>query len=106
MSKTIAQLEEDLNQLKAKLSKEKRKADTRRKVLIGSCVLSAIEQGVLNDEWVKKLLNKFVSRPSDRTFLGLQPLTNQSNGHQASVDEIVDNIVGDNNAHSSEHSHQ
>lgn len=77
MSKTIAQLQEQLRLLKTKLSEEQRKAETRRKILYGVALLKGIETGAIQQSYIKQLLNRFITKKGDRDFLGLAPLTEQ-----------------------------
>jgi large subunit ribosomal protein L7/L12 len=81
----IAALETKLKQaraLKQKLEaqkraierKKKRREDTRRKVLVGACVLRSIEGGEWPQEKLQELLDKSLSRNDDRALFDLPPL--------------------------------
>ncbi|MGC9164080.1 MAG: hypothetical protein ACP5F9_11115, partial [Thiomonas sp.] len=81
----IAALETKLKQaraLKQKLEaqkraierKKKRREDTRRKVLVGACVLRSIESGEWPQEKLQELLDKSLSRNDDRALFDLPPL--------------------------------
>lgn len=104
----IKKLEEEKRRIQALLKQEKRKVETRRKILIGIAFLKAIEEGVVKDYYVDDILNRFTTRNSDRAFLGLQSLNDNANdnGHQATVDEIVDDLVAETPSDSSEYSYQ
>ncbi|WP_176038507.1 mobilization protein [Brucella tritici] len=70
----LAQLDAQRSALKARLSKQERANDTRRKVLLGALVLHRIESG--NDEelsrrlkeWLKNELPGFLTREADRVL--------------------------------------
>ena len=55
----------------AKLTNEKRKRDTRRKVLIGAAVLAKMEAGQMTNEQLTRLLNGYLTRPDDRALFDL-----------------------------------
>ena len=67
----LAQLEARKKALKARLSKQERTEDTRRKVLLGAFVLHRLEHG--RDEiskgladWLRRELPGFLTRDTDR----------------------------------------
>ncbi|ODU61306.1 MAG: mobilization protein [Acetobacteraceae bacterium SCN 69-10] len=67
----LAQLEAQKKALKARLGKEERTKDTRRKVLLGALVLHRLENG--RDElskgladWLRRELPGFLTRDSDQ----------------------------------------
>ena len=62
-------------QQQTKINNQSRKADTRRKVLIGAAVLHKLETGEWPQERLNTLLNRFLTRNDDRAlFSGLEPL--------------------------------
>lgn len=78
----IAQLEERLRQLRAREqavesrrrvleSRRARKADTRRKILVGAVVLAKVEQGELPRERLRTWLDAALTRADDRGLFGL-----------------------------------
>ena len=78
----IAQLEEKLRQLKAREqavearrrtleSRRSRKADTRRKILVGAIVLARVERGEMAEAELRQWLNAALSREDDRHLFGL-----------------------------------
>lgn len=83
IAERIAQLEARKKALQARLSKQERAVDTRRKVLLGALVLQRLETG--NDpeftrrlrEWLKRELPGFLIRENDRAlfpeFIGQKP---------------------------------
>ena len=67
----LAQLDAQKKALKARLSKQERTEDTRRKVLLGALVLHRLEHG--RDEiskgladWLRRELPGFLTRDTDR----------------------------------------
>lgn len=76
----IAQMQAQLRQLQASARKQKRRDETRRKILYGAAVLKFVDD-LEAGEKERRLarLHKYVTRESDRRFLGLSPLTAQSN---------------------------
>ena len=78
----IEALEARLKQLKAREqliqarqrtleSRRARKADTRRKILVGAVVLAKVEQGVLAESQLQQWLDGALSRRDDRELFGL-----------------------------------
>lgn len=70
----LAELEAQRSALKARLSKQERSNDTRRKVLLGAFVLHRIENS-RDDEfskslhaWVKRELPGFLTRDADKAL--------------------------------------
>ena len=93
----IAQLEAQRKALKARLSKEERARDTRRKVLLGAFLLERMEDAKatgrdpdftrsLND-WLTRELPAFLSRPNDRALFPewiAQDAAGPATGHNGS----------------------
>ena len=52
----------------------KRKADDRRKLLAGACVLSEIEQDPERTSWLNDVLHRRLTRAAERARFGLAPL--------------------------------
>ena len=78
----IATLEARLKQLKTKdrLARVRlrkvdslrvRKADTRRKILVGAIVLAKVEQGVVPESQLRQWLDGALRRADDRALFGL-----------------------------------
>ncbi|MEE3499846.1 mobilization protein [Acidiphilium acidophilum] len=71
----IAQLEERTKALKARMAKQDRARDTRRKILLGSLVLHRLEQNGDGEfskrlgDWLKRELPGFLTREEDKTLL-------------------------------------
>jgi hypothetical protein len=78
----IDTLEQRLRQLKARHqrnearrrtfeSRRDRRAETRRKVLVGAIVLAKVEQGVLEESVLRKWLDGALTREDDRALFRL-----------------------------------
>ena len=82
LDERISGLEEKLKQLKTRqarldarkralASRQERKSDTRRKILLGAIVMSRIDQGKLEQKTVNAWLDAALTRPDDRALFGL-----------------------------------
>jgi|GEM_PF-4485817 len=74
MSQKISKLEEQLNRIKKQLVEEKKRENTRRKILMGIAFSKAADDKVIKPEYVNQVLNKYLTSKSDREFMGLEPL--------------------------------
>ncbi len=68
------QIDAQIDKLKALNSEEKRKRDTRQKILLGSWVLNQIENGEMMEEEVMAKMDKYLTRNIDRRVFDLPPL--------------------------------
>jgi hypothetical protein len=86
LDERIATLQEQLQQLKAKQqriaarqkaleSKRSRKADTRRKILVGAIVLAKLDQGEFDKAQLQRWLDDALTRPDDRALFDLNALS-------------------------------
>ena len=74
ISQRLAELEERKKTLKARLGKQERAQDTRRKILLGALVLHRLEQS--NDpeftrrlrDWLRSELPGFLARDGDKAL--------------------------------------
>jgi len=82
LEERIASLQERLQQLKARQqritsrqkaleSRRNRKADTRRKILVGSIVLARVAQGQITKSELRAWLDEALTRPDDRALFDL-----------------------------------
>ncbi len=82
LEERIASLQERLQQLKARQqriasrkkaleARHERKADTRRKILVGAIVLARIEQGRLPEQEVRSWMDEALTRADDRALFDL-----------------------------------
>lgn len=67
----LAQLDAQRQALKARLGKQERARDTRRKVLLGALVLHRLSEDKRESDktlrdWIKRELPGFLSRPDDK----------------------------------------
>ena len=74
----ISELEKQRNQINARLQKErakiaaqKRKDDTRRKIIAGAALLAHAEHDNTVKAQLWRILDQNVTRPKDRAMLGL-----------------------------------
>jgi len=72
IAERLAQLEAQKKTLQARLAKQERTQDTRRKVLLGAFLLHRLENdrdfGPTLKEWVCRELPGFLVRPDDKTL--------------------------------------
>ncbi len=78
MSKKLEKLLEKREQLNAEIQKararetaQKRKEDTRRKILLGALVIEMMDKGELDDGVIMKRLEGFLTRDIDRKLFDL-----------------------------------
>jgi hypothetical protein len=70
----LAELDAQRKTLQARLSKQERANDTRRKVLLGTLVLHRLEHGEQEDfsrplsDWLRRELPGFLTREADKTL--------------------------------------
>ncbi|CAN5759743.1 hypothetical protein BH24DEI2_BH24DEI2_10490 [soil metagenome] len=62
-----------LRKLKAQQTAAERRDATRRKILIGSALLNAVDAGEVSEAFLGGLLNRYITRKRERAFLGLEP---------------------------------
>lgn len=67
------QLEVRIQRERAKRRQAQRKADTRRKVIIGGALLAAVKNGLATQAELDRLLDRLVTSERDRVTLGLPP---------------------------------
>ena len=74
IAERLAQLEAQKKTLQARLSKQDRAIDTRRKVLLGALVLKRLQDGGEGEfakrlgEWLRRELPGFLTRPDDKNL--------------------------------------
>jgi hypothetical protein len=61
------------NRKKAIAAKRERKADTRRKILIGAIVMAKIEQKAMDEKLLRRWLDEALTRADDRELFELPP---------------------------------
>ena len=87
MSKRLEQLLKKREELSAQIQKlrareatQKRKEDTRRKILLGALVMEMIEKGELERDKIWKRLDGFLTREIDRNLFELPVLEKRKAG--------------------------
>ncbi len=65
------QLKAQIQNIENRVNNEKRKEDTRRKILVGSVVLSAVQKSEVNGDMIKRLLDRDLVKKKDRDLFGL-----------------------------------
>jgi large subunit ribosomal protein L7/L12 len=72
----LAQLKEKKSKAeslaRARLGKEERAADTRRKILAGAVILNAVELGKISPIFLEQLMDQALTKPADRELFNLQ----------------------------------
>ena len=95
--------EQEALQIKARIKQcndsereQKRKKDTRRRVLAGAAVLAKVERGDWPEEGFLKMMDAFLSRPSDRSLFGLPILDELSEqSGEASLENSANSVTVD-----------
>lgn len=64
-------IQKQLNAIMARENKQKRKDDTRKKILIGSVVLAESKINEKTAEWLQKILDKRITKDADRKLFDL-----------------------------------
>ena len=72
------QLNAQIQAIRAREQAQKRKDDTRRKVLIGSVFLKMIKDGEMKQEQLDRILDKHLDKTRDRLLFGLPTKLAQS----------------------------
>ncbi|MBS0380657.1 MAG: mobilization protein [Proteobacteria bacterium] len=60
------------NRIKYLQSRQARRDDTRRKILIGAAILAKIERGEFDEKKLRALLDSVLTRKDDRELFGLK----------------------------------
>ena len=68
-----------IKQAKAKISTQKRKEETRKKILLGALMMEMIDQGELSQEQIWNRLDSFLTREIDRKLFELTPWQKEEN---------------------------
>ena len=65
------ELNAKIQKIKSKEAVQKRKEDTRRKILLGALLMEMMEKGELDKNKIKKRLDSFLTRDIDRKLFDL-----------------------------------
>jgi hypothetical protein len=76
-----------IKQIDADEGEQNRKKDTRRKVLAGAAIFAKIERGEWSEEGFRKMMDAFLSRPSERALFDLPILNEPSEQSEESAIE-------------------
>lgn len=71
LDEKIKQLREKKKQIQARDTAKQRKEDTRKKILIGSTIMSAIKNNKMQWSTIKTLLDENLTRDNDRVLFDL-----------------------------------
>jgi len=64
----LAKLQADIKRLENADKVSARKLDSRRKIVIGGCVIKAVSDGKLNHAWIENLVMSFASERDKAIF--------------------------------------
>ncbi len=64
----LAKLQADIKRLENADKISARKLDSRRKIVIGGCVIKAVSDGKLNQSWIENLVLSFASERDKAIF--------------------------------------
>jgi lipid II:glycine glycyltransferase (peptidoglycan interpeptide bridge formation enzyme) len=79
-------------QQQAKLMNQQRKADTRRKVLIGAAILARVQSGEMRDDQLTAMMDNYLERDDDRALFDLPPSgSSEATNEPASQATLPDN---------------
>jgi len=67
------------DRIKAQVSQQERKRDTRRKVLIGAAILAGIDEGTVKEPVIRSMLARYLTREADRALFDLDQPTRAQN---------------------------
>ena len=84
LEERIRKLDAKKKTLQAKLNRQKRTQDTRKKILLGSLLMAHMENDRI-DAWVKKELPKFLTREIDKNLFS-EFLSGQTKSSTESAD--------------------
>ena len=72
-----------LKQLEQREKAGERKADTKRKILVGAVVLDYARKDPRLDVWLRRRLDELLKRPQDRALFGLATPPSPTDSHAA-----------------------
>ena len=68
-----AMLNAELQRARGRLAQEKRKRETRRKILAGAMALDRVARGEVSEQRFQADMDRFLDQPRDRALFGLPP---------------------------------
>ena len=69
----MAKLRAEQNRLKAIVSQEERKLETRRNILAGLMIRARVKEGAWSEKRFLRAMDEFLERDRDREVFGLPP---------------------------------
>ena len=83
------QLNAQIQAIKLKEASQKRKEDTRRKVLIGGVVMKLLRTGEMPQDRITKMLDKHLEKDADRVLFDLPEKTKTEEKRQVHQQEMI-----------------
>ncbi len=83
------QLNAKIQAIKSKEASQKRKDDTRRKVLIGGVVMKMIKTGEMPQERLTQILDKHLEKDADRTLFDLPKAIKSDEKRESLEEELI-----------------
>lgn len=77
LEKQVAKMNLKISQERALESKQARKDDTRRKILLGAILLDKAQHAESPEAWLKEFTDPYLTRDTDRALFDLAPLGNE-----------------------------
>ena len=83
------QLNAQIQALKSKEAAQKRKEDTKRKILIGGVLLKMLKTGEMPEDRLMQILDKHLDKDADRTLFDLPERPKTKDKKQVSQQEMI-----------------
>ncbi len=77
LEKRKADIQRKIQRIKSAESKKKRQEETRRKILLGSAVLSRIKKGEWPEDKMLAMMNEYLTKDRDRELFSLGPVSKE-----------------------------
>jgi hypothetical protein len=77
LEKRKADIQRKIQRIKSAESKKKRQEETRRKILIGSAILSRVKKGEWPEDRMLAMMNEYLNKERDRELFALGPVSNK-----------------------------
>ena len=89
------QIKARIKDLEAREKQKARKAETRKKIIVGAIAISHMELNPASPFAIelKQILNQYVTKPQDRQAIGLNPLSSAHNFNAANTANNESNEV-------------
>lgn len=82
-----AQINAEIQRVRAREQKEERKRDTRRKVLVGAMILGKVDSGDWPEDRLMTAMDDYLDRDHDRELFGLPPKAKTGQAEKAPESE-------------------